>query len=94
MVGLYLSAALPAQQGSGLPDRRSNQTYGEASIPIGNHCATIAAQVEHVILYLEGAERSIAGQKNAVRVNLRLRLTPRRFAGGQLRNFTINSRYK
>jgi hypothetical protein len=35
----------------------------EASIPIGNRCATIAAQVEHVIYYLEVLERHIAGQE-------------------------------
>ena len=35
---------------------------GEASIPVGNRCATIAAQVEHVIFYLEVAERSLARQ--------------------------------
>jgi hypothetical protein len=35
----------------------------EASIPIGNRCATIAAQVEHVIYYLEVLELSIAGQE-------------------------------
>jgi hypothetical protein len=35
----------------------------EASIPVGNRCATIAAQVEHVIFYLEVVERAIAGQQ-------------------------------
>jgi hypothetical protein len=35
----------------------------EASIPIGERCATIAAQVEHVIYYLEVLERDIAGQE-------------------------------
>lgn len=34
----------------------------EASIPVGNCCATIAAQVEHVIFYLEVLERNISGQ--------------------------------
>jgi hypothetical protein len=34
----------------------------EASIPVGDRCATIAAQVEHVVFYLEVLERSIAGQ--------------------------------
>jgi hypothetical protein len=33
----------------------------EASTPIGNNCATIAAQVEHVIYYLEVLEHDIAG---------------------------------
>ena len=35
----------------------------EASIPVGNRCATIAAQVEHVIYYLEVLERDIAGRE-------------------------------
>ncbi len=35
----------------------------EASIPIGNRCATIAAQVEHVIYYLEILGRHIAGEE-------------------------------
>ena len=35
----------------------------EASIPIGNRCATIAAQVEHVVFYLEVLERHITGQE-------------------------------
>ena len=35
---------------------------GEASTPVGNRCATIAAQVEHVILYLEVVESTLAGQ--------------------------------
>lgn len=40
----------------------------EASIPVGNGCATIAAQVEHVIFYLEVLDRSIAG-KNAGKID-------------------------
>lgn len=35
----------------------------EASIPVGNRCATIAAQVEHVIYYMEVLERFILGQE-------------------------------
>jgi len=35
----------------------------EASIPVGNRCATIAAQVEHVIYYLEVLEWHIAGRE-------------------------------
>ncbi len=35
---------------------------GEASTPVGNRCATIAAQVEHVILYLEVVESALDGQ--------------------------------
>jgi hypothetical protein len=35
----------------------------EASVPVGDRCATIAAQVEHVILYLEVLGGEIAGQE-------------------------------
>jgi hypothetical protein len=35
----------------------------EASIPVGDRCATIAAQVEHVILYLDVLGGHIAGQE-------------------------------
>ncbi len=35
---------------------------GEASTPVGTHCATIAAQVEHVIFYLEVLERVLDGR--------------------------------
>jgi hypothetical protein len=35
----------------------------EASIPIGNGCATIAAQVEHVIYYLEVLAGEITGRE-------------------------------
>ena len=35
----------------------------EASIPVGGRCATIAAQVEHVILYLEVLGGHMAGQE-------------------------------
>jgi len=35
----------------------------EASIPVGGRCATIAAQVEHVIYYLEVLGRHIEGQE-------------------------------
>jgi hypothetical protein len=38
-------------------------TAAEASIPVGNRCATIAAQVEHVVFYLEVLERHIAGEE-------------------------------
>ncbi len=34
----------------------------EASTPVGTRCATIAAQVEHVIFYLEVVERILSGQ--------------------------------
>ncbi len=35
---------------------------GEASTPVGNRCATIAAQVEHVVFYLEVLELVVDGQ--------------------------------
>jgi hypothetical protein len=35
----------------------------EASLPVGNGCATISAQVEHVIFYLEILGRGIAGEE-------------------------------
>lgn len=35
----------------------------EASVPVGNGCATMAAQVEHVIFYLEILGESIAGKE-------------------------------
>ncbi len=35
----------------------------EASIPVGNRCATIAAQVEHVIYYLEVLGGHITGRE-------------------------------
>jgi len=38
----------------------------EASIPVGGRCATIAAQVEHVIFYLEVLERCM-GEEEVVK---------------------------
>jgi hypothetical protein len=35
----------------------------EASVPVGGRCATIAAQVEHVVFYLEVLGKHIAGQE-------------------------------
>ena len=54
--GIYLD------KGTSLFTTLDQISDGEASIPIGNRCATIAAQVEHVIFYLEVVERSLAGQ--------------------------------
>jgi hypothetical protein len=54
--GVYLD------KGTSLLTTLDQISAGEASIPIGNRCATMAAQVEHVIFYLEVVERSIAGQ--------------------------------
>ena len=55
--GIYLD------KGTSLFDTLNQISAEAASIPIGNRCATIAAQVEHVIFYLEVIERSISGQE-------------------------------
>jgi len=55
--GIYLD------KGTSLMTTLDQISAGDASIPVGNRCATIAAQVEHVIFYLEILERSIAGQE-------------------------------
>ena len=54
--GVYLD------KGTSLFATLNQISAGEASIPVGNRCATLAAQVEHVIFYLEVLERSMAGQ--------------------------------
>jgi hypothetical protein len=54
--GIYLD------KGTSLFATLSQINAGEASIPVGNRCATIAAQVEHVIFYLEVLEHNITGQ--------------------------------
>ena len=45
--GVYLD------KGTSLFDTLDQISAEDASVPIGSKCATIAAQVEHVILYLE-----------------------------------------
>lgn len=55
--GVYLD------QGTSLFATLDGISAVEASIPVGDRCATIAAQVEHVIFYLEILERHIAGQE-------------------------------
>jgi hypothetical protein len=55
--GIYLD------KGTSLFATLDEVSADEASIPVGNRCATIAAQVEHVIYYLEVLERDIAGQE-------------------------------
>ena len=54
--GIYLD------KGTSLFTTLDQISAGEASTPVGTQCATIAAQVEHVIFYLEVVERSLAGQ--------------------------------
>ncbi len=55
--GIYLD------RGTSLFETLSQISAGEASIPVGGRCATVAAQVEHVIFYLEVLERCIIGQE-------------------------------
>jgi hypothetical protein len=55
--GVYLD------QGTSLFATLNQISADEASIPVGDRCATIAAQVEHVIYYLEVLEAHIAGQE-------------------------------
>jgi hypothetical protein len=54
--GVYLD------KGTSLLTTLNQISSDEASIPVGNRCATIAAQVEHVIFYLEVLERGISGE--------------------------------
>ena len=54
--GIYLD------KGTSLFETLGQISAGEASIPVGNRCATIAAQVEHVVFYLEVLERYITGE--------------------------------
>jgi hypothetical protein len=39
-------------------------TAGEASIPVGGKCATLAAQVKHVAFYLDVVDRSVRDPAN------------------------------
>jgi hypothetical protein len=54
--GFYLD------KGTSLLETLDRISADEASIPVGGRCATIAAQVEHVLFYLEVLERDITGQ--------------------------------
>ncbi len=54
--GIYLD------KGTSLFTTLDQISAGEASTPVGTQCATIAAQVEHVIFYLEVVERFLIGQ--------------------------------
>jgi hypothetical protein len=55
--GIYLD------KGTSLLTTLDQISASEASIPVGGHCATIAAQVEHVIFYLEVLERYMGGEE-------------------------------
>jgi hypothetical protein len=54
--GIYLD------DGTSLFSTLDQISANEASIPVGNRCATIAAQVEHVIYFLQVLEGYITGQ--------------------------------
>ncbi len=54
--GIYLD------KGTSLVTTLAQISAGEASTPVGNRCATIAAQAEHVVFYLEVLERVVDGQ--------------------------------
>jgi hypothetical protein len=55
--GIYLD------KGTSLLETLDQISAAEASIPVGSVCATIAAQVEHVIFFLEVLERYMTGEK-------------------------------
>ena len=55
--GVYL------EKGTSLFETLDRISAEEASIPVGNQCATIAAQVEHVIFYIEVLGQVISGQE-------------------------------
>jgi hypothetical protein len=55
--GVYLD------KGTSLLTTLDQISADEASLPIGNQCATIAAQVEHVIFYLEILQQYMSGQE-------------------------------
>ncbi|MCB0020557.1 MAG: DinB family protein [Anaerolineales bacterium] len=54
--GVYLD------KGTSLLTTLDQVSAEEASIPVGNGCATIAAQVEHIIFYIEVLELILMGQ--------------------------------
>ncbi len=56
--GIYLD------KGTSLFETLDAITAAEASRPVGGKCATLAAQVAHVTLYLEVLERYMLGQKS------------------------------
>ena len=56
--GVYLD------QGTSLLETLAGITAEEASIPVGNTCATIAAQVTHVCFYLDVLDRYLQTGQN------------------------------
>jgi hypothetical protein len=53
VLGIYLD------KNTSLFETLATITAGEASIPVGGQCATLAAQVKHVAFYLDVIERSV-----------------------------------
>lgn len=51
-------------RGTSLTETLAGITAQEASIPVGNKCATLAAQVTHVCFYLDELERYIKTGQN------------------------------
>jgi len=51
--GIYLDG------GTSLFETLATISAGEASIPVGNKCATLAAQVKHVAFFLDYVEKSV-----------------------------------
>lgn len=50
-------------RGTSLFETLAEITAAEASVPVGGKCASLAAQVTHVIFYLEVLEKYIRGQE-------------------------------
>ena len=55
--GIYLD------QGTGLFATLEEISADDASVPIGGGCATLAAQVEHVIFYLQVLSKVVVGEE-------------------------------
>ena len=56
--GIYLD------KGTSLFETLATISAGEASIPVGGKCATLAAQVKHVAFYLDVVERAVRSGSN------------------------------
>lgn len=50
-------------RGTSLFETLAEITAAEASVPVGGKCASLAAQVTHVIFYMEVLEKYIRGQE-------------------------------
>lgn len=49
-------------RGTSLFETLATITAAEASIPVGNKCATLAAQIKHITFYLDVLERAVRTQ--------------------------------